>query len=108
MQNIYPASYPVSRESVIPQRAGHNDIRRNNLELVLRHLAAVGPDTRAGIAARAGLTRATVSRLVADLIELGLVRESGRDPGGRAGRPGTRLELDGHHVLAIGAEVNVD
>jgi predicted NBD/HSP70 family sugar kinase len=92
---------------VIPPRAGHNDIRRNNLEVVLRHLSAVGPDSRAGIAAQAGLTRATVSRLVAELIALGVVRETGRDGGGRAGRPGTRLELGGH-VLAIGTEVNVD
>ena len=107
MQNIHPASYPVSRNSVIPQRAGHNDIRRNNLELVLRHLATVGPDSRAAIAARAGLTRATVSRLVAELIALGVVQETGRDGGGRAGRPSTRLEL-GSGVLAIGTEVNVD
>ncbi len=92
---------------MIPLRAGHNDIRRNNLELVLRHLSAVGPDSRAGIAAQAGLTRATVSRLVAELISLGAVRETGRDGGGRAGRPSTRLELGGH-VLAIGTEVNVD
>jgi len=92
---------------VIPQRAGHNDIRRNNLELVLRHLATVGPDSRAGIAARAGLTRATVSRLVAELIALGVVQETGRNGGGRAGRPSTRLEL-GSGVLAIGTEVNVD
>jgi len=92
---------------VIPQRAGHNDIRRNNLELVLRHLATVGPDSRAGIAARAGLTRATVSRLVAELIELGVVLEAGREGGGRAGRPSTRLELGGG-VVAIGTEVNVD
>jgi predicted NBD/HSP70 family sugar kinase len=91
----------------IPKRAGHNDIRRNNLELVLRHLSAVGTDSRAGIAARAGLTRATVSRLVAELIDLGLVRESGQDRAGRAGRPGTVLEL-GDGVLAIGMEVNVD
>ena len=94
-------------ESVIPQRAGHNDIRRNNLELVLRHLATVGPDSRAAIAARAGLTRATVSRLVAELIALGVVRETGRDGGGRAGRPSTCLEL-GSGVVAIGTEVNVD
>ena len=103
MQNIFP----LSRESGIPHRAGHNDIRRNNLELVLRHLAAVGPDSRAGIAARAGLTRATVSRLVAELITLGAVRETGRDGGGRAGRPSTRLEL-GSGVVSIGTEVNVD
>jgi predicted NBD/HSP70 family sugar kinase len=103
MQNIYR----VSSASVIPKRAGHNDIRRNNLELVLRHLSAVGADSRAGIAARAGLTRATVSRLVAELIDLGMVRESGQDRDGRAGRPGTVLEL-GDGVLAIGMEVNVD
>jgi predicted NBD/HSP70 family sugar kinase len=103
MQNIYP----LSSASVIPKRAGHNDIRRNNLELVLRHLSAVGADSRAGIANRAGLTRATVSRLVAELIDLGLVRESGQDRDGRAGRPGTVLELGGS-VLAIGMEVNVD
>jgi predicted NBD/HSP70 family sugar kinase len=107
MQNIYPSTYPVSSASVIPQRAGHNDIRRNNLEVVLRHLATVGPDSRAAIAARAGLTRATVSRLVAELIDLGVVRETGRDGGGRAGRPSTRLEL-GDGVVAIGTEVNVD
>ena len=107
MQNIHLASYLVSRNSVIPQRAGHNDIRRNNLELVLRHLATVGPDSRAGIAARAGLTRATVSRLVAELIALGVVQETGRNGGGRAGRPSTRLEL-GSGVVAIGTEVNVD
>lgn len=97
-----------ARALAIPARADHNDVRRNNLEVVLRHLAAVGPDSRAGIAARAGLTRATVSRLVGELIGLRLVREAGRDSGGRAGRPGTRLELDGHHVLSLGAEVNVD
>jgi predicted NBD/HSP70 family sugar kinase len=103
MQNIFP----VSRESAIPQRAGQGDIRRNNLEVVLRHLSAVGSDSRAGIAARAGLTRATVSRLVAELIDLGVVRETGRAGGGRAGRPSTRLAL-GDSVVAIGTEVNVD
>ena len=108
MQNIYPSSHPVSRESVIPPRAGHNDIRRNNLELVLRHLSTVGPDSRAGIAARAGLTRATVSRLVAELIELGAVRETGP----RRWRPRRAARAHGWSwasgVLAIGTEVNVD
>jgi predicted NBD/HSP70 family sugar kinase len=95
----------------IPSRAGHGDVRRNNLQVVLRHLSVVGPDSRAGIAARAGLTPSTVSRLVGELIQLGLVRESGVDaslPPRRTGRPATRLELDGRHVLALGAEVNVD
>jgi predicted NBD/HSP70 family sugar kinase len=95
----------------IPSRAGHGDVRRNNLQVVLRHLSVVGPDSRAGIAARAGLTPSTVSRLVSELMQLGLVREVGVDaslPPRRTGRPATRLELDGRHVLALGAEVNVD
>ena len=96
------------RSSTIPARAGHFDVRRNNLEIVLRHLWAVGPDSRAGVATRAGLTRATVSRLVAELMDLGLVGPTGVAPARGQGRPSTQLALTGRHVLAIGAEVNVD
>lgn len=97
-----------SRPSAVPRRAGHTDVRRNNLEVVLRHLAADGSISRAGLAGRTGLTRATVSRLVAELIDLGLVREGARSDSGRSGRPSTPLELDGRHVVALGVEVNVD
>jgi predicted NBD/HSP70 family sugar kinase len=96
----------------IPSRAGHGDVRRNNLEVVLRHLSVMGPDSRASIAARTGLTPSTVSRLVGELMDLGLVREADGDwdssPRRSPGRPATRLELDGRHVLALGAEINVD
>ena len=94
--------------SVLPTGTGHRDIRRNNLEVVLRHLSLAGPDSRASIASRAGLTRSTISRLVGELIELGLVRETGPPQAQGIGRPVTMLELDGRHVLAVGAEVNVD
>ncbi len=96
----------------IPSRAGHGDVRRNNLEVVLRHLSVVGTDSRASIATRTGLTPSTVSRLVGELMELGLVREADADgdssPRRPPGRPATLLELDGRHVLALGAEINVD
>ncbi len=93
---------------VVPSGTSHREVRRNNLEVVLRHLSLAGPDSRASIAARAGLTRSTISRLTGELIDLGLVRESGPGPAQRIGRPTTLLELDGRHVLAVGAEVNVD
>jgi len=94
--------------SVIPAGTRHREIRRNNLEVVLRHLSLAGPDSRASIAARAGLTRSTISRLVGELKDLGLVRETGPPQAQGIGRPATMLELDGRHVLAVGAEVNVD
>src|SRR5205823_7361710 len=71
-----------------------------------------GADSRASIAASTGLTPSTVSRLVGELTDLGLVREAGADgdlpPRRLPGRPATLLELDGRHVLALGAEINVD
>ena len=93
---------------VILSGSGHREIRRNNLEVVLRHLSLAGPDSRASIAARAGLTRSTISRLVGELMDLGLVGETGPHRAQGIGRPATLLELDGRHVLAVGAEINVD
>ena len=92
----------------LPARADHTAIRRNNLELTLRLLALTPGLSRADLANGTGLTRATVTRLVAELIELGLVREGTVSSLRRVGRPGTPLNIDGRHVLAIGLEVNVD
>jgi len=92
----------------LPARADHTAIRRNNLELTLRLLALTPGLSRADLANDTGLTRATVTRLATELIELGLVREGTVSSMRRVGRPGTPLNIDGRHVLAIGLEVNVD
>lgn len=77
-----------------------------NLSLVLRHLRDHGPRSRARLATELGLTRSAASALVAELEELGLVRAAGVERGG-LGRPGTAVELDGHTLCGIGAEINV-
>ncbi|MGH9103320.1 MAG: ROK family transcriptional regulator, partial [Acidimicrobiales bacterium] len=92
----------------VPMGADHGEVKRNNMEVVLRHLAVLGRASRAAIASRSGLTRTTLSRLVTELMAAGLVREVGAERTGQSGRPGTLLELDGRHVLALGAEINVD
>jgi predicted NBD/HSP70 family sugar kinase len=97
-----------TRTDTLPARSDHTVVRRNNLELTLRLLALTPGLSRADLAAGTGLTRATVTRLVAELIELGLVREGTVSSSRGVGRPGTPLDLDGRHVLAIGLEVNVD
>lgn len=89
------------------QRVDQVDLRRANLGRVLRSLRDRGPRSRAVLASDLGLTRSTVSTLVADLAERGLVRE-GEVQRSSVGRPGTTLELDGRGVYALGAEINVN
>ena len=70
-------------------------VRRANLGVVLRHIATAGPISRARVAADTGLNKSTVSSLVAELDELGLVRE-GADAGPRPGRRPAG-DADRHH-----------
>jgi len=83
-------------------------MRRSNLALVLRHLRDAGPRSRARVAVETGLNRGTVSSLVAELIDRGLVREGDLQRGGSVGRPGQTVELDGRDIGGIGVEINVD
>ncbi len=82
-------------------------LRRHNLAVVLRSLRDVGSRSRARIATDTGLSKATVSSLVAELAELGLVRDGEVERAGGIGRPGQAVELHGR-VCGLGAEVNVD
>ncbi|ADB33315.1 ROK family protein [Kribbella flavida DSM 17836] len=89
--------------------ADHVSLRRNNLSVVLRHVRAAGPRSRARIAAETGLNKATVSSLVAELVDRGLLREGrAESERGALGRPGQLVELDGSAVCGVGAEINVD
>lgn len=87
--------------------ADHLSLRRHNLSVVLRALRDNGPRARARIAADTGLNKATVSSLVAELAELGLVRDGTVERAGGIGRPGQAVEIDGR-ICGLGAEVNVD
>src|SRR4051812_26506100 len=90
-----------------PQPADFADVRATNLAVVLRFVREHAPCSRADIAASTGLNKATVSSLVADLIDRRLVRETGLTEN-RVGRPATMLVLDGSPYAAIGLEINVD
>ncbi|MEO3809296.1 ROK family transcriptional regulator [Sphaerisporangium sp. B11E5] len=90
------------------QALRHGTMRAGNLAVVLGELDRRGPLTRAALADATGLTKTTVSKLVADLIEAGLAVESGTVRDGERGRPGTAVRLSGHRVAALGLEINVD
>jgi predicted NBD/HSP70 family sugar kinase len=92
-----------------PERAaaGQHTVRRHNLALVLREVAGPEPVSRAGVAARTGLTRGTVSSLVEELIAAGLVTELAAARGG-TGRPASPLRLDPTGPAGLGVEIGVD
>lgn len=89
-------------------RIDQAEMRRANMSVILRSLRADGARSRARLAADSGLSKATTSTLIADLGELGLVREEERENTGAVGRPGTAIALDGNRVVGIGLEINVD
>jgi predicted NBD/HSP70 family sugar kinase len=87
--------------------ADQASVRRRNVSLVLGYLCEHGPASRAGVAAGTGLTKATVSNLMPDLLARGLVQESGKDQRTGAGRRGEQLRLAQGGIATIGVELNV-
>jgi predicted NBD/HSP70 family sugar kinase len=84
-------------------------VREYNLGLVLRQVADQGPRSRATLALELGLNKSTVSSLVGELIEAGLLREAAiEERPGRVGRPPQSVELDPDGPFVLGLEVNVD
>jgi predicted NBD/HSP70 family sugar kinase len=85
-----------------PRKAAKHDRRRRNLEAALQSVYREGVTSRAQIARLTGLTRATVSELVSQLVEAGIVHEVG--PGeSSGGKPPTLIELNarGRDILAL-------
>ncbi len=70
----------------LPEKATHQQTRAFNQQLVLRAIYDRDATSRAEIARLTGLTRTTVSDLVTELLQGGLVHEIGRGPssGGKA------------------------
>lgn len=83
---------------VLPEHA-----RSHNRSLVLQTLYTQGAQSRADVARGTGLTRVTVSDLVAALIGEGLVVELGQREDARPGKPATLIDVDraGIHVVAL-------
>jgi predicted NBD/HSP70 family sugar kinase len=88
--------------------ARQDSLRAHNLALVLQQIATSEALSRARIASLTGLTKATVSSLVDDLVQAGLVTELGPEARGAIGRPASALTLNRVGLVGLGIEVNVD
>lgn len=94
---------PIERKRRTPAKAVGQDNRVHNRALVLHTLFHHGPMSRSDLARTSRLTRPTVSALVSDLLEEGLVSEIGTRTEQRIGKPATlvRLEDDSLNVVAM-------
>jgi predicted NBD/HSP70 family sugar kinase len=86
---------------VLPEHA-----RGHNRSLVLQTLYRAGQQSRADIARGTGLTRVTISDLVAELILEGLVVETGQREDARPGKPATLLDLNRGAFQIIGVDLS--
>jgi predicted NBD/HSP70 family sugar kinase len=97
-REVHPGGSPARQQA----------LRSHNLALVLQHIAASEPVTRARIAQATSLTKATISSLVDDLVGARLVTELGPEARGEVGRPGSALTLNRAGFVGVGLEINVD
>ena len=87
---------------VLPEHA-----RGHNRSLVLQTLYRAGQQSRADIARGTGLTRVTISDLVAELILESLVIETGqREDAKRPGKPATLLDINRSAYQIIGIDLS--
>lgn len=84
------------------QKATRQHTKGHNSRLVLRTIYNGGEMSRADVARLTGLTRPTVSTIVAELLESDLVIETGQGPSAGGKRP-TLLSINGdvRHLIAI-------
>ncbi|UNK72603.1 ROK family transcriptional regulator [Microbacterium sp. H1-D42] len=103
-----------SRAKLLPEYA-----RAHNRSLVLQTLYHAGQVSRADLARETGLTRVTISDLVAELIADEIVKEIGVREASGPGKPATLIDIDrnGHQIIGIdmsgstrfeGAVMNLD
>ncbi|WP_233279176.1 ROK family protein [Microterricola pindariensis] len=96
-------------DSSRPARRGNNldDVRRNNLAVVLGISHARGRVSRAELTRATGLNRSTIGALVAELVELGLVDEAEPSATKLAGRPSPVI-VPREDVVAIAVNPEID
>ena len=80
------------------------DLRRSNRSRALWQVFLSGPLTRQEIGVQAGLSPATVSNLVADLVAEGVIIEVGLEDS-NGGRPRGLLQVNPEYGYVIGVDV---
>lgn len=84
-----------------------NNIREANAAAIMKLLLLDGPLPRAEMSHMLGLTQGTVTRIVAELAEQGLVKEGERQNGPARGRPRVPVDVVPTARFSIGVHIGV-
>ena len=88
--------------------SGLRDIRTHNLDAVLTAVSRDRLCTRTAIAEATGLHKSSVTSLVGELTQLGVLREYTPAHNGAAGRPASIIELVPSVAAGLGLEIRDD
>ncbi len=91
---------------MLQRRSPVQDVRRLHRRLVLAALRDHGPQPRADLARRLGLSATTMTKVVGQLLDEGVVTESAQHgPAQRVGRPSTHVAIRPDAAYVLGVQV---
>ena len=85
----------------------HGSLRYQNITSILRLIYRDRPISRVELSRITGLNKATVSSLVAELVESGCVAFIGENPTERAGRREVMIDIDPRKASAVSVEISI-
>src|ERR1041385_1281973 len=108
LEGAMTAPFPISSALVVPRldrkHATVRDLRRENRAAVLWSLYFSRPRSRQDLSAATGLSPASVTNVVRELLDEGIVIEAGSvDSDG--GRPRVMLDMNPEHGYVIGVDI---
>ena len=96
----------------LPRGRSITGVKEHNVQAILSALLRYGPISRVDMAQLTGLSATTITNLVTELLEQGIVEEAGKiEAEGEkpsAGRPRTRVRLIPDARCAVGVHIGVD
>lgn len=112
MANTRKTSQPLGRQTRVRSTAengtgNHTSLRYRNLTAVLRLIYSCRPISRVELSRMTGLNKATISSLVAELVDNGFVTFIGESRSDRAGRREVLIGLERSKASVISVEIGV-
>nr|WP_300340353.1 ROK family transcriptional regulator [Actinomyces sp.] len=92
----------------MPEALRHREMREHNQVLILGLIQRCGPVTRPELGRRSGLTKASITRIVQELVSQDLVSEVPAQGTGSGGRPAAGLRMRAGVLASVGVDLRID